>query len=95
MIIILIISILELFIIEKTKTLAPDSAYSTKVRAAQIMKESMNAIKNYRIEYGPPINKVTDPNLTGLIGEEWTPLTTSLGNLSAKKLPQIQILLLL
>jgi len=37
MIIILIISISGLFLIEKTKTLAPDSAYSTKVRAAQIM----------------------------------------------------------
>ena len=85
MIIILIISILGLFLIEKTKTLAPDSAYSTKVQAAQIMKESMEAIRDYRIENGPQINKVADPNLTGLIGEEWTPLTTTLGNLSAKR----------
>ncbi len=87
MIIILIISISELFIIEKTKTLAPDSAYSTKVQTAQIMKKSMEVIRNYRIENGPQINKVTDPNLSGLIGEEWTPLTTTLGNLSAKKTP--------
>lgn len=85
MIIILIISIVGLFIIEKTKTLAPDSAYSTKVQAAQIMKESMKTIRDYRTENGPQINKVTDPNLTGLIGEEWTPLTTTLGNLSAKR----------
>jgi len=42
MIIILIISIAGLFIIEKTKTLAPDSAYSTKVQAAQIMIISLN-----------------------------------------------------
>jgi len=75
MIIILIISIAGLFIIEKTKTLAPDSAYSTKVQAAQIMNESMKTIRDYRTENGPQINNVTDPNLTGLIWEEWTPLT--------------------
>lgn len=85
MIIILIISISGLFLIEKTKTLAPDSTYSTKVQAAQIMKESMKTIRDYRTENGLQINKVTDPNLTGLIGEEWTPLTTTLGNLSSKR----------
>lgn len=85
MIIIFIISILGLFLIEKTKTFAPDSAYSTKVQAAQIMKESMKAISDYRIENGPQINKLTDPNLAGLIGEEWTEITTTLGNLSAKR----------
>jgi len=68
MIIILIISIAGLFLIEKTKILAPDSAYSTKVQAAQIMKESMKTIRDYRTENGLQINKVTDPNLTGLIG---------------------------
>ena len=38
----LIISISGLSIEEKTKTLAPDSAYSTKVQAAQIMIVSLN-----------------------------------------------------
>ena len=76
-IIIFIFSILGLFIVEKTKISIPDSAYSVKVKAAQIMKDSMEVIKDYRIENGPQINKVIDPNLTGLIGEEWTEITTT------------------
>jgi len=45
----------------------------------------MKTIRNYRIKNGLQINKVTDPNLTRLIGEEWTTLTTTLGNLSSKR----------
>ena len=45
----------------------------------------MEVIRDYRIENRPQINKATDPNLAGLIGEEWTSLTTTLGNLSAKR----------
>ena len=85
MVIIVIISILGLFLIEKTKKLSPAANYALKFQAAQIMKESIKAIRNYRIENGLTIDKITDPNLTGLIGEEWTPLTTTLGNLSAKR----------
>jgi len=74
MIIIIIISILGLFLIEKTKTSVPDSAYSLKFQAAKIMKESIKIIRDYKLENGLTIDKITDPNLTGLIGEEWTPL---------------------
>ena len=41
MIIIIIISILGLFLIEKTKNLSPTSDYALKFQVAQIMKESI------------------------------------------------------
>lgn len=85
MLIIIMVAILGLFIIEKNKTSVPDSAYSLKFQAAQIMKESIKVIRDYKVENGLTIDKITDPNLTGLIGEEWTPLTTTLGNLTAKR----------
>ena len=84
-VIIVIISILGLFLIEKTKKLSPAANYALKFQAAQIMEESIKTIRNYRIENGITIDKITDPNLTGLIGEKWTPITTTLGNLSAKR----------
>ena len=86
MIIIIIISILGLFLIEKTKYLSPTSDYSLKFQAAKIMKESIKVIRDYKVENGLTIDKITDPNLTGLIGEEWTPLTTTLGNANRDKL---------
>ena len=76
---IILIAILGLLIIEKNKTSVRDSDYSLKFLAAQIMKESIKAIRDYRVENGLTIDKITDPNLTGLIGEEWTSLTTTLG----------------
>ena len=85
MIIIIIISILGLFLTEKTKNLSPTSDYSLKFQAAQIMKESIKVINNYKVENELTIDKITDPNLTGLIGEEWTEITTTLGNLPAKR----------
>jgi len=85
MIIIIILSILGLFLIEKTKNLSPTSDYALKLQAAKIMKESIKVIRDYKVENGLTIDKITDPNLTGLIGEEWTPLTTTLGNLTAKR----------
>lgn len=70
MIIIIIISILGLFLIEKTKNLSPTSDYSLKFQAAQIMKESIKVIRDYKLENGLTIDKITDPNLTGLISEK-------------------------
>ena len=49
MLIIIIISILGLFLIEKTKNLSPTSDYSLKFQAAQIMKESIKVISDYRL----------------------------------------------
>jgi len=59
--------------------------YQLQLTAAQIMKESLQTIRKERIAKGIPIDEQIDPNKTGIIGEEYTRLTTTLGNLSAKR----------
>lgn len=44
-----------------------------------------DSIASYRETHGPPIEKDHDPNATGIIGVEFSPLTTTLGNLPAKR----------
>jgi len=70
---------------EFTKQSAHTAYYQFQVEAAQIMSESLQAIREERESKGIPINEELDPNKTGIIGEEYTRLTTTLGNLAAKR----------
>ncbi len=54
-------------------------------RASEIMKQAMDAIKDCQEEKGILVDKETDPNQTALIGLKFSPITTSLGNLRAKR----------
>jgi len=56
-----------------------------RVEAASLMARSLASIKALRLEKGLPIDRALDPNETGIIGEEFTPLTTSLGDVVAKR----------
>lgn len=49
------------------------------------MRRSLAVIKTLRLERGLRVDPALDPNLTGIIGDEFTPLTTSLGELDAKR----------
>jgi poly-gamma-glutamate system protein len=49
------------------------------------MARSLASIKALRLEKGLPIDPALDLNQTGIIGEEFTPLTTSLGDAAAKR----------
>lgn len=60
-------------------------AFAEQVAAARLMGEALEALSEFRRELGIPINPQLDPNATGLIGEEITELTTSLGSLEAKR----------
>jgi poly-gamma-glutamate system protein len=53
--------------------------------AAALMGRSLASIKDLRLELGLPIDTVLDPNGTGIVGDEFTPLTTSLGDVAAKR----------
>ncbi len=53
--------------------------------AAALMARSLTSIKALRREKGVPIDRTMDPNETGIVGEEFTPLTTSLGDVAAKR----------
>lgn len=60
--------------------------YSDKmIAAAQIMKQAISAIRSHCDQTGIKIDETTDPNRTGLIGSEISPIATTLGNLQAKR----------
>ena len=81
----LIILLVGLLIIEQTKFIAKTTYYNEQVQAAQLMKSSLNAIKEERLKRNIPLDMRLDPNQTGIIGKEYTQLTTTLGNLEAKR----------
>jgi poly-gamma-glutamate system protein len=56
-----------------------------QIEAARVMAQAIDCIKRLRLESGRAIDRALDPNETGLIGDEFTPLTTSLGEVEAKR----------
>jgi len=55
------------------------------LEASGIMQEALSILKDCRNRLEVTINKEDDPNQTGLIGVRYSPLTTSLGHLEAKR----------
>jgi poly-gamma-glutamate system protein len=81
----LIILLVGFLIIEQTKFVQPISYYNEQIQAAQLMKICLETIKEERLKRNIPLDVGLDPNQTGIIGEEYTQLTTTLGNLEAKR----------
>ena len=55
------------------------------VRAGEIMEQTIKAIRSAREHAGTGLDLEADPNRTGLIGPEVSPLMTTLGELAAKR----------
>lgn len=58
--------------------------YAIKCDAAQRMRACMNAVKRYKNELGIPLG-AEDWQETGMLGEEFTGITTTIGALEAKR----------
>ncbi|UCF91397.1 MAG: poly-gamma-glutamate system protein, partial [Desulfobacterales bacterium] len=71
--------------LESSKRPVDDPIREQKVAAAEFMMQAMELVKEERIKRGIPIDREIDPNETGMIGDEYTDLTTSLGSLAAKR----------
>jgi poly-gamma-glutamate system protein len=55
------------------------------IKASEIMEQALAALRECREEKGVAIDKENDFNETGLIGIKFSPTTTSLGSLEAKR----------
>ncbi len=64
---------------------APATSGAPQVEAARLMARALESVKALRRSKGLPLDRSVDPNETGLIGDEFTPLTTSLGEVDAKR----------
>ena len=67
------------------KTWEKDVYYAEKIEAAMLMQDAMEAIRNQKISRGIVIDKNIDINDTGIIGVEYSPITTTLGSLESKR----------
>lgn len=70
------------------KSLSPEMplAYSKQMLfAAQMMEKAIAVISEHCDRSGIAIDEIIDPNHTGLIGPEYSDLTTTLGHLEAKR----------
>ena len=85
LLIVLLAALFSILLVENFKTKQKTNYYNQQIKAARIMKTSIETIKKHRKELGIPINKDNDPNQTGVIGKEYTSLTTTLGNLESKR----------
>ena len=74
-----------LLVVETTKTITPAPFFEDKLAAATLAQKSMLLIKEERLRKGIPINRYEDPNETGIIGAEYTDLTSTLGSISSKR----------
>ena len=60
------------------------NTYDIKINASTKMQESMKMLKNIRMEKGVFIDIENDPNETGLVGSQFSLITTDEGDLDAK-----------
>ena len=56
-----------------------------RAEATALMARSLSSIKALRLEKGISLDTAIDPNGTGIVGAEFSPLTTSLGDAAAKR----------
>lgn len=62
-----------------------DSLIEDMIRASEMMEEAIAALHECQSEGGLHLEPENDPNQTGLIGIEYSSLTTTIGNLEAKR----------
>lgn len=80
-----LVVLIGLTAVEATGFKVPRPERGRQIEAARLMAASLAEIKQLRLSLGIPIDQELDPNGTGMIGEEFTELTTSLGDIQAKR----------
>ncbi len=75
-----IVGLALLAVAERSKSPAVQPHFSLKIDAATRTRSALWAIKEERLGAGGPIDVVNDPNETGLIGHEFSLITTSRGS---------------
>lgn len=73
------------FYLKKNMMVSKTKYYDKMIEASQNMKKLSNEIKEEKIKRKYAIDPHIDINMTGLIGEEYTEMTTTLGSVEAKR----------
>lgn len=72
-------------LVDLTKTAVPAKDYDEKLRAALHMEACMERIRRRKAELGIETDAENDINKTGMIGPDYSAITTTLGNIEAKR----------
>jgi poly-gamma-glutamate system protein len=84
--VVLAISALTIVVLlESNRWYQPDPLQDEKNAAMELMHRSALAIKKEKLKLGIPIDRRFDTNDTGLVGVEYTDITTTVGSLVAKR----------
>ena len=75
----------SLLLLEQTKTLTKKENAAVMLDASTRMERSLSALKEEKQNRGYKISPLDDPNATGMIGESYTEITTTLGSLESKR----------
>jgi poly-gamma-glutamate system protein len=79
-----LLALLALIAVENGKMDVKQDYYIEKLEAAKLSQAAAQLLKNHRLENGVFIDDVNDPNQTALIGQEYTMITTDVGNVESK-----------
>ena len=78
------ITILLMVVELSSKTKVEAKHHKEKLQASENSQRAFGVIKNVSTEMGIPIDRINDPNETGLIGIQYSPITTERGDLDEK-----------
>ncbi|UCG29707.1 MAG: poly-gamma-glutamate system protein [candidate division WOR-3 bacterium] len=67
-----------------SKTKVEAKYHNEKMRAAETAARAFGVIKDTVMQIGIPIDRINDPNETGMIGLQYSPITTERGDLDSK-----------
>ncbi|OQX85874.1 hypothetical protein B6D60_07145, partial [candidate division KSB1 bacterium 4484_87] len=77
-----ILAIFALFILIFSAKQKPTPFFDQQIRAAELMTKCIDALRQAEFDSAALI---FDPNRTNLVGREYSPITTTLGDLIAKR----------
>lgn len=75
----------SMLILEQTKSLSVRENQTVMLDASRRMEQALAALREEKLSRGFKISPIDDPNQTGMIGESYTEITTTLGNLESKR----------
>lgn len=80
-----LILLLSTIKIEASSSLIKDDLYKEKIQASRLMEKALGEVKKEKLNRKIPIDKSMDILGTGIIGEEFNGITTTLGSLESKR----------
>jgi len=82
--ILFVVSIISYYWVETSHIFVRAPYYEEKLAAANWMKAAMDTLRQTQYARGVFPDQINDPNLTALIGQQYTQITTDIGDMSDK-----------